>query len=95
MRNCRTRDFRALFDQLPANIQNHAKKAFQLFLENPAHPSLRNHKLEETKTGQHRPGSRSVAISIHYRAIYVTEENMNVWYWIGSHADYDKFAGGS
>ena len=29
-----------------------------------------------------------------YRAIYATDEDgVNVWYWIGTHADYDVFVG--
>jgi hypothetical protein len=29
-----------------------------------------------------------------YRAIYVVDGETNVWYWIGSHANYDTFTGG-
>jgi hypothetical protein len=30
-----------------------------------------------------------------YRAIYVVDEetDQNVWYWIGTHAQYEKFTG--
>jgi hypothetical protein len=29
-----------------------------------------------------------------YRAIYVLgDDGVNVWYWIGTHADFDVFAG--
>ena len=37
--------------------------------------------------------SISVSVTIGYRAIYVVRNNGNVWYWIGTHADYDKFTG--
>jgi hypothetical protein len=30
---------------------------------------------------------------LQYRAIYVVDGDINVWYWIGSHADYDRFIG--
>jgi hypothetical protein len=36
----------------------------------------------------------SISVTIGYRAIYVTDEDgTNVWYWIGTHADYDTFTG--
>jgi hypothetical protein len=28
-----------------------------------------------------------------YRAIYVVEDGVNIWYWIGTHAEYDQFIG--
>jgi hypothetical protein len=28
-----------------------------------------------------------------YRAIYVVVDGENVWYWIGTHAEYDKYLG--
>jgi hypothetical protein len=38
-------------------------------------------------------GSRSVAITRRYRAIYVVDGDTNVWYWCGSHEDYNNFVG--
>lgn len=46
-----------------------------------------------TKKGRHGDGSRSVSITQKYRAIYVPEHGVNVWYWIGSHNDYESFIG--
>ena len=43
--------------------------------------------------GQHEAGSVSVSITRQYRAIYVRQGEVNVWYWIGTHADYDTFTG--
>ena len=79
---------------LPARVQKLATQVFERFCENPDHPSLRRHRLEDTDKGQHRTGSYSISISMQYRAIYVEDEDTNVWYWIGSHADYDTFTGG-
>ncbi len=31
----------------------------------------------------------SVSITMPYRAIYVSDGDTNVWYWIGSHGEYD------
>jgi hypothetical protein len=84
-----------MFAHLPKHVQALARGAAKLFNDNPAHPSLRHHELEDTKKGQHVPGSFSVSITMQYRAIYVPEgDGRNVWYWIGTHGDYDTFTGG-
>lgn len=63
-------------------------------VRHPHHPSFRLHELEDNKKGEHVPGSFSVSITRQYRAIFVHENGVNVWYWIGTHADYDVFTGG-
>jgi hypothetical protein len=78
---------------LPANVQQLARAAFKAFKSNPAHPSLRVHQLKDNSRGSHRPGSWSASITLHYRAIFFIDGDANVWYWIGSHNDYDQFTG--
>jgi hypothetical protein len=92
-RNRTTRQFRDLFEGLPAHIQALTRDACILFDRNPAHRSLRHHELQDNKKAQHVPGSFSVSITMQYRAIYVREGETNVWYWIGTHAEYDVFTG--
>ena len=91
--NVRTRDYRARFALLPPAVQSLALKAFRAFLANPQHPALRHHQLQDNKKGSHRPGSFSVSINMQYRAICVVDGNTNVWYWVGTHAEYDQFTG--
>lgn len=92
-RNVRTREFKAREARLPESIRALADAAFRTFLANPRHPALRLHPLKDTDRGQHRPGSISVSINRQYGAIYVPDGSTNVWYWIGSHNDYDQFTG--
>lgn len=92
-RNVRTVAFKRQQAQLPDVIRQLADGAFQQFREDPLHPSLRRHALNDNKRGQHRTGSYSVSVTMKYRAIYVRDGDTNVWYWIGSHADYDTFTG--
>ena len=93
--NRTTEQFRALFATLPVHVQELVRGAAKLFNDSPAHPSLRHHELEDTKKGKHVAGSFSVSITMQYRAIYVPgADGMNVWYWIGTHSDYDTFTGG-
>lgn len=95
LRNRTTAQFRSQFASLPEHVQELVRGAAKLFNDNPAHPSLRHHELEDNKKGQHAKGSFSVSITMQYRAIYVSgEDGVNVWYWIGKHSDYDTFTGG-
>ena len=91
--NCRTKQFRELFSRLPETIQQAALDAFEQFLLNPMHPSLRPHELKDGGRGKHQVASRSVSITNSYRAIYVVDGTVNVWYWIGSHSDYNTITG--
>ena len=79
---------------MPAEIQAAAKAAFRQFLRNPDETSLHRKELKKTHRGQHREGSISVRITLRYRAIYAVDGDTNVWYWIGSHGDYNRFNGG-
>jgi len=92
-RNRTTRQFRDLFAALPKRIQLLTREACRLFDTNPTHPSFRIHELADSKKGHHVPGSISVSITMQYRAIYIEQDGTNIWYWIGTHADYDAFTG--
>jgi hypothetical protein len=92
-RNVRTKEFREQFGRLPDVIQRLADRAFATFVQDPSHSALRHHSLDENKRGQHRPGSFSVSISMQYRAIYTIDGDTNVWYWIGTHSEYNTFVG--
>ena len=45
----RTRRFNKSLDSLPADVQTKAVKAFELFVDNPQHPSLRVKKMKGHK----------------------------------------------
>lgn len=92
-RNVRTSNFKDQQNRLPAHIQRLAVLTFKTFCRDPTHPSLRLHFLEDNKRGQHLKGSQSVTITMQYRAIFVRDGDTNVWYWIGTHKDYDIFTG--
>ena len=79
-----TNRFWRLFRDLPADVQRDAQRAYRLFLANPAHPGLQFKKLEG------EDDIYSARISLGYRAVGVMRKDRIVWYWIGSHADYDR-----
>jgi len=85
--------FWKLFEQLPVRIQTAARGAFAQFQENPDHRSLNRKHLNDKASSRHRDGSISVRVTKMYRAIYIVEGDDNVWYWIGSHEDYNNFTG--
>lgn len=79
-----TRQFWRLFLHLPFEAQKDAKRAYRLFLNNPAHPGLQFKKLEGEDS------IYSVRIGLEYRALGVMKKDRIVWYWIGNHAEYDR-----
>ncbi len=92
-KNVRTVKFKELFGKLPESVKKLARAAYRLFRKNPSHPSLHLHDLKDNKKGQHRDSSKAVSVSAQYRAIFVVEGDTNVWYWIGTHNDYNTFTG--
>ena len=68
------------YHSLPSHTRGLADKNFILLKENPRHPSL-NFK----KVGRFW----SVRIGTRYRALGVEVDDGILWFWIGSHADYD------
>lgn len=79
-----TERFRKAFDELPKDVREHAKNAFKLFQENPYHPSLRFKQIHPTKP------IYSARVGLGYRTLGVREDDTIIWFWIGSHSDYDK-----
>ncbi|MDK1080210.1 MAG: hypothetical protein QGD88_01915 [Anaerolineae bacterium] len=79
-----TDNFRKAFSGLPNDVRKQARQAYRRFLKDPNYPGLRFKSIHST-----RP-IYSVRIGLSYRAIGVREGNEIIWFWIGSHAEYDK-----
>ena len=69
------------YRQLPESIQRLADKNFELLKQNPQHPSLHFKQIGRFW---------SVRVGISYRALAVEVPTGLVWFWIGSHAEYDQ-----
>jgi hypothetical protein len=65
---------------LPASVRELADKNYALLKKNPRHPSLRLKKVGRFW---------SVRVGSRYRALAVEVDQDLLWFWIGSHADYD------
>jgi hypothetical protein len=70
------------FNALPQDIQRTAKEKYQLWERDSFHPSL-HFKLLDGDVW-------SVRITQSYRALGRRKGEMIVWFWIGTHAEYDK-----
>jgi len=84
MQSRTTRQFWRLFSDLPSDAQRDAKRAYRLFENNPGHPGLQFKKLEGEQS------IYSARIGLEYRALAVMKKDRVVWYWIGSHSEYDR-----
>jgi mRNA-degrading endonuclease RelE of RelBE toxin-antitoxin system len=73
------------YNSLDDSIRHKARKAFQLWEQNPFHPSL------HFKCINTRENIWSVRIDLSYRAIGIFEKDTVTWFWIGSHDDYRRF----
>jgi len=77
-------DFRRNLSNLPPRIKRQAVEAYRLFKADPNHPSLKFKKLPPFDD------LWSVRINADYRAIGRWRGDTLVWFFIGSHADYDR-----
>ena len=84
MKSRATPRFWAAFRDLSEPARDAARKAYRLFRENPSHPSLQ---FKKTHT---REPIYSVRVTLGYRAVGLLEADEIIWFWIGSHADYDR-----
>jgi hypothetical protein len=80
MKHRKNARFRKAYDALPAAARSQADKSFALLKQNPSHPSL-----HFKKVGRYW----SVRVALGHRALAVEVGGDLVWFWIGSHAEYD------
>jgi hypothetical protein len=79
-----TERFRESLKRLPEEIQQSAQEAYRLWQQDPQHPSLHFKRIHSTKP------IYSVRVGLGWRAVGVRRADEMVWYWIGSHADYER-----
>ena len=72
------------YEALPEPIRDLADKQFELLKADPRHPSL-----HFKRVGRFH----SARVGAHYRALAVDVPDGLLWFWIGTHADYDRVVG--
>jgi len=65
-------------------VRKLADTSYELLKADLSHPSLHFKKI-----GKYR----AVRIGLHYRALAVEVADGLLWFWIGSHSEYDKLLG--
>jgi mRNA-degrading endonuclease RelE of RelBE toxin-antitoxin system len=81
--------FRRDFARLPRETQDRAREAYRRFQMDPMHPGLQFKRLHGTLP------LWSVRISDSYRAVGVWKSDAEiVWFFVGTHAEYDKLLNG-
>ena len=76
--------FRKLFSELPKNIRKQAREAYKQFIKDPYYMPLHFKRVHSTKP------IYSVRINIEYRALGLLDNGEIIWFWIGSHEEYEK-----
>jgi len=76
--------WKKLYKNLPHDVRQLAKKQYKLFKENPYHSSLHFKRVHSNKP------IFSARINTNYRTLGVIQENIIIWFWIGSHDNYER-----
>ena len=84
MKSFTSRRFREMYSHLPSHVQSQTRRAYQLFRQDPSHPGLNFKKVDEENNVY------SARVGLGYRVLGQIEGSEIVWFWIGSHGDYDK-----
>ena len=70
--------------KLPLEVRQLADRCFALLKNDSSHRSLQFKRIGELW---------SARVGLHYRSLGVQAERDVVWFWIGSHDDYDTMVG--
>ena len=84
MKSVVTPAFREAFRRLPRPVQRQDRQAYRLFAADPSHPGLQFKKVKASADVV------SVRISRSHRALGVRHGDTVIWFWIGSHDDYER-----
>ena len=77
-------DFLACFAKLPDTVKEQARKNYRLWKKDPYYPSL------HFKRVHVKEAIYSVWVGRSWRALGLIEGDTITWFWVGSHAEYDK-----
>jgi hypothetical protein len=69
---------------LPEPVQQLAREKFDLLKANPRHPSLHFKRIRRFWAAR---------VGTSHRALGIDADDRVVWFWIGTHAEYDRLVG--
>lgn len=79
-----TRQFWKLYASLSPDIQQRARRAYQLWQSNPRHPSVQFKKVDDQEP------IYSARVTDDYRVLGLLEQGTMIWFWIGKHEEYER-----
>ena len=82
-----TASFRQAFKHLSRQVQKQARDAYRHFQTDPTYPGLRFKKVHPTKPFY------SARVGKGHRAVGILDGEEIVWFWIGSHKEYERVIG--
>ena len=85
MKSATLPSFWKAYSSLEESVKRRARKAFELWRDNPFHPSL------HFKCINRQENVWAVRITRGYRALGIMEEDTVIWFWIGGHDEYERF----
>ncbi|MEO7297552.1 MAG: hypothetical protein ABI042_03125 [Verrucomicrobiota bacterium] len=85
MKSSTTPRFWKAYSDLPSEIKLIARKQYRLWTANPRHPSL-----QFKKVGPFW----SARITENYRSLALLRSEIYHWFWIGTHAEYERILKG-
>jgi hypothetical protein len=83
-----TPDFPDCFGRLPQRIRRQPRKNYRLWKKDTSHPGL-----DFKRVGKKSP-VYSVRVGIGWRALGLKRGDTILWFWVGSHAEYDRIVKG-
>jgi hypothetical protein len=88
MKSATLPSFWKAYQRLDRAHRSRVRRAYQLWIGDPFHPSLR------FKCIDHDEGLWSARVSHAVRALGVLDGDTVTWFWIGGHDEYERFFGG-
>lgn len=76
--------FWGCYQRFPTEVQRLADSSYAILRQDSRHPSL-----HFKKAGRFW----SVRVGLHYRALALEDGADLAWFWIGTHAEYDRLLG--
>ncbi len=92
VRSVRNARFRKAFEKLPDGVKRVARDAYERFRANPFDPAVKLHAIQASRTSNVYAVDAGTHRGTAYRAlgIWQKEKDVMIWFWIGSHEEYNQ-----
>lgn len=79
-----TESFRQSYGRLPDDVRALVRKNYKLWRADPFHPGLQFKRIHNTEPVW------SARVGIHYRVVGVKDDDTMIWYFLGTHREYER-----